>query len=216
MTFARSPARASSATVRVELARPCSSDHRRVARQVEAGEREVEPRGRHRGLEVDRIEPHVPHLEQDRCAHRHGPRHRAPVTAAGREIVGVDLDVLRIPRARLGQGPVLERDGALRDDEAIHGDVERRGRSRPELEIRSEMLKPSANRTMRTVEPSSVASRIQRCPRKRERGRTRTSRQVEVGERGLAVRLPEAEPADDQPSGEWIERGGIDADGAAE
>jgi len=156
----------------------------------------------------------VPHLEQDRCAHRQGSRHRAPITAAGRKVVGVDLDVLRIPGAGLGQDTVLERDGALRDDEAIHGDVERpAGPARGPDQIRDvEALGEPDDAHGRTLECRLTDPKV---PAQEGEGTDADVEEVEVGERGLAVRLPEAEPADDQPSGEWVERDRLDGHGAA-
>src|SRR5262249_59604923 len=88
------------------------------------------------GLEVNRVEAHVVQLERARRAHRHRARDGPAIVATGGEVMALDLDLLRGPRPRLGQRPVLEGGAAPRDDEVIHRDVQGSALPGPLEEIR--------------------------------------------------------------------------------
>jgi len=126
--------------------------------------------------------------------------------------VRLDRGLLRGPRPRLGQPPVLERDGPAGQGEAIHGHVERpRDRARGldevgEVEIAGRQPDDPYRRAGddQVADPDAAAH---------ERGEVKAGLQaIEVGKRRRLVTLGEVEATYRQAPGQQIELNGFDAD----
>src|SRR4030095_268045 len=102
---------------------PVESD-RSIRRQIEPGEREIQPLHRHRRLEVNRVESELLDLDQVRRSGGYRAGDDGAVVPQGRDVVRLDLDVVGRPRSMLGQRAVLERDPSIDQREPIDGDVE--------------------------------------------------------------------------------------------
>jgi hypothetical protein len=95
-----------------------------VRRQVQPSQRQIQSLDGDRGLQLDRYQPKMLHLDRDGRAPRHGAADRATVAAPRGQVVRFDLDVFGRPRPRLTQRPVFEGDSAPLQREPLDGDVE--------------------------------------------------------------------------------------------
>lgn len=184
--------------------------HRGRGRQVRARHREVEPVERHECLEVNRVEPQRLDVDGDRRSGRHRASDGAPVTAPRREVVCVDLDVLRGPCPPLGQCLVLERHGAAIEPEVVDGDVQPAARvTRAAHEIGQVEVRVGETHDAHGRPRDDEVADPQVAEEQRRQADTGVH-SLDLGERCPSVALEETEAVDAYPAGEQAKIEGRD------
>ena len=184
---------------------------RSVGRQVEARERQIQSLDHRLGLEVNRVESKLLDLDEVRSARGHRAGDDGPVVAQGRDVVRLDLNVVRRPRPPFGQRAVLECDRPINQREAIDGDIEPLlGRFRAFDQIGEVEILPESYDAKDRLSEDELAHPDMAAQRREQIQASLEA--LEVGERSAAARLGDVKPVDREAAAQQLNVDTIDAD----
>src|SRR6266508_1105803 len=184
---------------------------RGIGRQVEPSECQVQLLDRYGGLEMNRVESELLDLDQVRRARGHRACDHSSVIAQGRDVVRLDLDVVRRPRPPFGQRAVFESDRPIDQREPVDGYIERLlGRPRAFDQIGEvEILRESYDTKGWLLEDQLSYPDMTAEERQEMQPHIKP---LAVGKGCAAVRLGDVELVDREPTAQQLNVDAIDAD----